>query len=79
MGETKWEKGVEIVSCDFLRFPAVFWSFPAAPNHFADQAPNQKKSARIFDKLPFLPFSLSPFSAAQNYNTVTLQLLFGIH
>ena len=27
MGETKWEKGIEIASCDFLRFPAVSCSF----------------------------------------------------
>ena len=47
----------------FLRFPAVscgFLQFSAAPNtYLADQGPNLQKSAKIFDKLPFLPFSLS--------------------
>ena len=74
MGETKWEKGVELlpaaVSCGFLRFPAVFCSFlRLQTTYFADQR-SKTKSAKIFDKLLFLPFSLShlalpdlPFSA----------------
>ena len=62
MGETKWEKGVETASCDFLRFRAVccgVLQFSAVPNHFADQGPNLEKSLKIFDKLRFFPFSLS--------------------
>ena len=60
MGETKWDKGVETASCDFLRFPAVSCSFlRLQTTYFADQGPNLQKSAKVFDKLPFLPFSLS--------------------
>ena len=60
MGETKWEKGVETASCDFLRFPAVSCSFlRLQTTYLADQGPNLQKSAKIFDKLLFLPFSLS--------------------
>ena len=57
MGETKWEKRVETVSCDFLRFPAVFCGSKPLTLQIKDQI--CKKSAKIFDKLPFLPFSLS--------------------
>ena len=49
MGETKWEKGVAVF-CSFLRLQTTY---------LADQGPNLQKSAKIFDKLPFLPFSLS--------------------
>ena len=68
MGETKW-KGVETASCDFcdfcgfLRFPAVFCSFlRLQTTYLADQGPNLQKFATIFEKLPFLPFSLSRLS-----------------
>ena len=45
MGETKWEKGVEIASCDFLRFPAVFGSKPL-PLRIKDQiCKNLRKSS----------------------------------
>ena len=65
MGETKWEKGVETASCDFLRFPALFCDFlRLQTTYLADQGPNLQKSAKIFDKLPFLPFSLSHFSGS---------------
>ena len=48
------------VSCGFLRFPAVFCSFlRLQTTYLTDQGPNLQKSAKIFDKLPFLPFSLS--------------------
>ena len=60
VGETKWEKGEESASCDFLQFPAVFCSFlRLQTTYLADQEPNLQKSAKIFDKLLFLPFSRS--------------------
>ena len=60
MGESKWEKGVETASSDFLRFPAVSCGFlRLQTTYLANQGPNLQKSAKIFDKLPFLPFSLS--------------------
>ena len=62
MGETKWEKGVETASCDF---PAVSCGFlRLQTTYLADHGPNLQKSARIFDKLPFLPFSLSHLALA---------------
>ena len=43
-----------------LRFPAVFCSFlRLQATDLADQGPNLQKSAKIFDKLLFFPFSLS--------------------
>ena len=68
MGETKWEKGVETASCDFLRFLAVscgFLQFSAAPNHLPGRS--RTKSSKICENLrqaAVSPFSL-PFSAAQ--------------
>ena len=61
MGEIKWEKGVETaISCGFLRFPAVSCSFlRLQTTYLGDQGPKLQKSAKIFDKLPFLPFSLA--------------------
>ena len=60
MGETEWEKGVETASCDFcgfLQFPALFCSFlRLQTTYLADQGPHLQTSAKIFDKLPFLPF-----------------------
>ena len=56
MGEKMGERGR---NC-FLRFPAVscgFLRFSAAPNHLPCRS--RTRSAKIFDKLPFLPFSLS--------------------
>ena len=51
---------VETASCDFLRFPAVFCSFlRLQTTYLADQGTNLQKAAKIFDKLPFLPFNLS--------------------
>ena len=73
MGETTWEKGVETASCD-LRFPAVscgFLQFSAPPNHLPCRS--RTKSAKIFGKLPFLPFSLS-LSKTKTPQTVTLQV-----
>ena len=62
MGETKVTKREKGSNC-FLRFPAVFCGFlrasAALNTYLADQGPNLQKSAKIFDKLPFLPFSLS--------------------
>ena len=56
----KGSKLLPAISCDFLRFPAVFCSFLRLQTTYrADQGPNLQKSAKIFDKLPFLPFSLS--------------------
>ena len=66
MGETKWEKGVEIASCDFLRFPAV--SYGSKPPALQIKEPkNLQKSAKIFDKVPFLPFSLSHLALLNHY------------
>ena len=60
LGETKWEKGVETAPCDSLRFPAVSCGFlRLQTTYLADQRPNLQKSAKIFDKLPFLLFTLS--------------------
>ena len=44
----------------FLRFSVIFCGFLRLQGHFylADQGPNLQKSAKIFDKLPFLPLSL---------------------
>ena len=53
MGETKWEKGVETASSDFLRFSA-------APNHLPCRS--RTKSAKICENLrqaAVSPFSLS--------------------
>ena len=48
------------IFCGFLRFSAVFCSFlQLQTTYLADQGPNLQKSAKIFDKLPFLPCSLS--------------------
>ena len=68
LGSAYWErltgrKGsnlLPVIFCCFLRFPAVFCSFlRLQTTYLADQRPNLQKSAKIFDKLPFLPFSLS--------------------
>ena len=58
LGSAYWErlngrKGSKLlpaISCGFLRLQTTY---------LADQRPNLQKSAKIFDKLPFLPFSLS--------------------
>ena len=56
----KMGERVETASCGFLRFPAGFCSFlRLQTTYLADQGLNLQKSAKIFDKLPFLPFSLS--------------------
>ena len=53
MGDTKWEKGVETASCDFLRFPAVFCSFlRLQTTYLADQGSNLQKfgGKKVFTK-----------------------------
>ena len=55
----------------FLRFPAVSCAFlqflRLQTTYLADQGPNLQKSAKIFDKLPLLPFSLSRLALPEKY------------
>ena len=53
MGETKWEKGFETASCDFLRFPVVFCGSKPLTLQIKDQ------SAKICENL--LQAAVSPF------------------
>ena len=60
VGETKWEKGVETASCDFLRFPAIscgFLQFSATPNHLPCKS--RTKSAKLCENLR--QAAVSPF------------------
>ena len=51
----------------FLRFSAVSGGFlRLQTTYLADQGANLQKSAKIFDKLPFLPFSLSHLALPDN-------------
>ena len=57
---TKWEKGVETASCDFLQFPAVFCCFLqffAATSHIPCRS--RTKSAKICENLR--QAAVSPF------------------
>ena len=65
MGETQWEKGVETASCVFLRFPAVFCGSKPLTLQLKDQICKNLRKAKVFDKLPFLPFSLSQIAVRQ--------------